>query len=61
MVVNISNVLQDVRSLFPNVVHAEGIEACGEVLNTIVVLEPPTENIIKSITLILAKNNFLLQ
>ena len=48
----------DVRSLYTNIPHAEGIEACRELLNTRVVQEPPTENINNLITLILTKNNF---
>ena len=33
----------DVRSLYTNIPHAEGIEACRELLNTRVIQEPPSE------------------
>ena len=51
-------VILDVRSLYTNIPHIEGIEACRELLNTRSVQEPPTEDIVKLITLILTKNNF---
>ena len=48
----------DVLSLYTNILHAEGIKACRELLNTRVVQEAPTEDIVNLITLILTKNNF---
>ena len=38
--------------------HEEGIRACRKLLNTRDVLEPPPEDIIKLVTLILKRNNF---
>ena len=49
----------DVRSLYTNIPHIGGIEACRELLNTRSVQEPLTEDIVKLITLILMKNNFI--
>ena len=48
----------DVRSLYTNIPHSEGIEACRAALNTRQVLQPPTEDLIHLIKLILTKNNF---
>ena len=48
----------DVCSLYTNIPHEEGIDACRKLLNTRNVLEPPTEDIVGLITLILKKNNF---
>ena len=43
----------DVRSLYTNIPHAEGLEACRELLNTRVVQKPPTKDTIKLITLMM--------
>ena len=51
-------VMLDICSLYTNISHAERIKACRELLKTRVVQEPPTEDIIKLISLILTKNNF---
>ena len=48
----------DVSSLYTNIPHDEGIEACREALNSREVLSPPTEDIINLISSILTKNNF---
>ena len=48
----------DVRSFYANIPHEEGVEACKELLNARTVQEPPTEDIVKLITLIFTKNNF---
>ena len=48
----------DVCSLYTNIPHEEGIEACRKLLDTRDVQEPPTDDIIKLITLILTRNNF---
>ena len=51
----------DVRSLYTNIPHNEGIEACRAALNTRQVLQPPTEDLIHLIKLILTKNNFVFE
>ena len=48
----------DVRALYTNIPHNEGIEACRKALNTRRVQDPPTQNVINLITLILTNNNF---
>ena len=48
----------DVCCLYTNIPHEEGIETCRGLLDTRDVQEPPTDDIIKLITLILNKNNF---
>ena len=49
----------DVKSLYTNIPHSEGIEACRTALNTRQVLQPPTEDLVHLIELILTKNNFV--
>ena len=49
----------DVTALYTNIPHAEGIQACRAALNTREVLQPPTEDLIHLIELILTKNNFV--
>ena len=51
----------DVKSLYTNIPHSEGIEACQTALNTSQVLRPPTEDLVHLIELILIKNNFTFQ
>ena len=51
----------DVKSLYTNVPHSEGIEACRAALNTRQVLQPPTEGLIHLIELILTKNSFIFE
>ena len=48
----------DVRSLYTNIPHKEGIDACRNILNTRAVQDPPIEDIINLMKLILRKNNF---
>ena len=48
----------DVSSLYTNIPHDQGLEACREALNSREVLSPPTEDIISLISSILTKNNF---
>ena len=48
----------DVSALYTNIPHEEGIKDCKKLLNTRDVLEPPTEDFIKLVTLILNRNNF---
>ncbi|XP_071145079.1 uncharacterized protein [Mytilus edulis] len=48
----------DVTSLYTNIPHDEGIEACREVWNSRNTLHPPTECLIQLLTLVLKCNNF---
>ena len=48
----------DVRALYANIPHETGTQACRKLLNTRDILEPPTGDIIKLITLMLKRNNF---
>ena len=48
----------DVRALCTNIPHNEGKEACRKALNTHRVQDPPTQDVINLITLMLTKNNF---
>ena len=48
----------DVKSLYTNIPHADGIEACREALNTRTHLQPPTEDLIELTRLVLTKNIF---
>ena len=48
----------DVSSLYTNIPHHEGIEACTEALNTRTIQQPPTEDLAELINQILTKNNF---
>ena len=48
----------DVSSLYTNIPHDEGIEACRQALSSREVLSPPTKDIITLISSILTKNNF---
>ena len=48
----------DVTSLHTNIPHEEGMEACLELLDTRVVLDPPTNDIINLMNLVLRKNSF---
>ncbi|XP_071150518.1 uncharacterized protein [Mytilus edulis] len=51
-------VSMDVTSLYTNIPHADGIDACKEVWNSRPVKYPPTECLVKMLTLVLKKNNF---
>ena len=51
----------DVISLYTNIPHQEGLDACRETLNKREVLDPPTENIVQLTSIILKKNTFFLQ
>ena len=51
----------DVKSLYTNIPHSEGIEACRAALNTRQVLQPPTKYLIHLIKLILTKNSFIFE
>ncbi|XP_071160966.1 uncharacterized protein [Mytilus edulis] len=48
----------DVTSLYTNIPHDDGIEACREVWNSRYTLRPPTECLIQLLTLVLQCNNF---
>ena len=48
----------DVSSLYTNIPQEEGMEACREALDTRDVPEPPTDDVVHLISLILKKNNF---
>ena len=48
----------DVISLYTNIPHEEGLNACREILDTRTTLVPPTDDITSLISLILKKNNF---
>ena len=49
----------DVTALYTNIPHSEGIEACRLALNSRQVLQPPTDDLVNLIKLILNKNNFI--
>ena len=51
----------DVKSLYTNIPHSEGIEAFWAALNTRQVLQPPTEDLIHLIKLILTKTGFVFE
>ena len=51
-------VIIDVISLYTNVLHQEGFDACRETLNKRDVLDPPTEDIVQLALFFLNKNNF---
>ena len=48
----------DVTSLYTNIPHEEGLDACREMLNTRAVLDLLTDEIIRLASTILRKNNF---
>ena len=49
----------DVKSLYTNIPHNEGIEACRIALEPREVQQPPTEDFIQLIRLILTRNIFV--
>ncbi|XP_071138766.1 uncharacterized protein [Mytilus edulis] len=51
-------VSMDVTSLYTNIPHADGIDAYKEVLNSRPVKYPPTECLVKMLTLVPKKNDF---
>ena len=51
-------VMLNVSSLYTNIPQQEGMEACREALDTRDVPEPPTDDVVHLISLILKKNNF---
>jgi hypothetical protein len=48
----------DVTSLYTNIPHNDGIEACREAWDQRAVKEPPTECLVQLLTLVLKHNNF---
>ena len=50
----------DVSSLYTNIPHSEGIEACREALNSRDIQQPPTEDLTELINQILTMNNIVL-
>ena len=48
----------DVTALYTNITHEEGLEACRRALDMRNVLDPPMDDIIHLISLILKNNNF---
>ena len=48
----------DVTSLYTNILHQDGIQACKEVWEERKVKDPPTQTLVKLLTLILKCNNF---
>ena len=48
----------DVKALYTNIPHDEGVEACRAMLNTREVQQPPTDDLVHLIKLVLSKNNF---
>ena len=52
-------VSMDVTSLYTNIPHDDGIEACKEVWDTRITLIPPTECLVQLLTLVLKCNNFI--
>ena len=48
----------DVISLYTNIPHQEGLDACRETLNKQEVLDPPTEEIVQLTSITLKMNNF---
>ena len=48
----------DVSSLYTNIPHDEGLGACREALDTRGVLDPPTDDVINLINVVLKKHNF---
>lgn len=51
-------VSMDVASLYTNIPHQDGIQACEEVWETRTVKDPPTDVLVRLLTLVLKCNNF---
>ncbi|XP_063960282.1 uncharacterized protein LOC135155276 [Lytechinus pictus] len=54
-------VTADVKSLYTNIPHNEGIQACKNTLNSRQRLHPPTDQLIRLLELVLTLNNFKFQ
>ena len=48
----------DVKAIYTNIPHNEGVEACRAMLNTRKIQQPPTDDLVHLIKLALSKNNF---
>lgn len=55
---NTKLVTMDVTSLYTNIPHDDGIEACRKVWEQRTIKEPPTECLVEMLTLVLKHNNF---
>jgi hypothetical protein len=51
-------VAMDVTSLYPNIPHSDGIEACKEIWESRSVKVPPADCLVTMLTMVLRKNNF---
>lgn len=49
----------DVTSLYTNIPHDEGIEACRKVWDSRAIKSPPTESLVNLLSLVLKRNNFV--
>ncbi|XP_071153486.1 uncharacterized protein [Mytilus edulis] len=58
---NTTLVTMDVTSLYTNIPHADGIEACREVWDSRSLKIPPTDCLVEMLTMVLKKNNFTFQ
>ena len=55
---NTTLVTMDVTSLYTNIPHSDGIEACKEIWESRSVKVPPTDCLVTMLTMVLKKNNF---
>jgi hypothetical protein len=55
---NTTLVTMDVTSLYTNIPHSDGIEACKEIWESRLVKVPPTDCLVTMLTMVLKKNNF---
>jgi hypothetical protein len=55
---NTTLVTMDVTSLYTNIPHSDGIEACNEIWESRSVKMPPTDCLVTMLTMVLKKNNF---
>ena len=55
---NTTLVTMDVTSLYTNIPHSDGIEACKEIWESRSVKMPPTDCLVTMLTMVLKKNNF---
>ena len=56
---NTTLVTMDVTSLYTNIPHGDGIEACREVWESRKYKKPPTDCLVQMLTMVLKKNNFI--
>ena len=48
----------DVKSLYTNICHQEGLQACQQALETRQIKDPPTQDLVRMMELVLTLNNF---